>query len=187
MFAVPGERPMGPYDREFVYNNTIAMNGDWLKDESNSDTSKENCDWLMGPSTREIHALNGNHETVTIISVNMTCWATHAEMVLAMKADALVLQETRLTRLTQVRATKKAAFQGYDVVQGQGMKQMKTRLRGKNLVGNEALHKSTMYSVVGILANQKTLLGLIASGTKDGAAATLAESGRYSLAAIPLQ
>ena len=44
-----------------------------------------------------------------------------------MKADALVLQETRLTRLTQVRATKKAAFQGYDVVWGQGMRQMKTR------------------------------------------------------------
>ena len=111
----------------------------------------------MGPSNREMQSMNGNHETVTIISANMTCWARHAETVLAMKADALVLQETRLTRLTPVRATKKAAFQGYDVVWGRGMRQMKTRLRGKNLVGNEALRKSTMYGGVGILANQKTL------------------------------
>ena len=113
--------------------------------------------------------------------------ATHAEKVLSMKANALVLQETRLTRLTQVRATKKAAFQVYDVLRGQGMQQMKTRLRGKNLVGNEALRKSTMYGGVGILTNQKTLPGLLAAGTKDGAAATSAESGRYLRAAIPLQ
>ena len=131
ILAVSGERPKGPYDREFVHNNTITMNGDWLRDESNYDTIKINCDWIMGPSNREMHAMNGNHETVTVVSANMTCWARHAETVLAMKADALVLQETRLTRLTQVRATKKAAFQGYDVVWGQGMRQMKTRLRGK--------------------------------------------------------
>ena len=65
--------------------------------------------------------MNGNRETVTIISANMTCWAKHAEKVLATKADALVLQETRLNRLTQVRASRKAAFQGYDAVWGQGM------------------------------------------------------------------
>ena len=117
----------------------------------------------------------------------MTRWARHAETVLAMKADALVLQETRLTRLMQVRATKKAAFQGYDVVWGQGMRQMKTRLRGKKLVGNQALRKSTMYGGVGILAHQKTLPGVLAAGTKDDTAATLAESGRYLRAAIHLQ
>ena len=131
--------------------------------------------------------MNGNRETVTIISANLTCWSKHAEKVLATKADALVLQETRLNRLTQVRASRKAAFQGYDAVWGQGMKQMKTRLRGKNLVGNESLRKSTMYGGVGILANQKTLPGMLAAGTKDGAAATLAESGRYVRAAIPLK
>ena len=67
------------------------------------------------------------------------------------------------------------------------MSQMKTRLRRKKLVGNEALRKSTMYGGVGILAHQETLPGLLAAGTKDGAAATLAESGRYVRAAIPLQ
>ena len=64
---------------------------------------------------------------------------------------------------------------------------MKSRLRGKNLVGNESLRKSTMYGGVGILAKQKTLPGMLAAGTKDGAAATLAESGRYVRAAIPLK
>ena len=88
------------------------MNGDWLRDESNYDTIEKNCDWIMGPSNREVHAVNGNHETVTIISANMTCWARHAETVLAMKADALVLQETRLTRLTQVRGHKKGSLPG---------------------------------------------------------------------------
>ena len=58
MFAVPGERPMGPHDREFVHNDTIAMHGAWLKDESNSDTTEENCDWLIGPSNREMHHLS---------------------------------------------------------------------------------------------------------------------------------
>ena len=42
-----------------------------------------------------------------------------------------------------------------------------------------------MYGGVGILAHQKTLPGLLAAGTKDGAAATLAESGWYLRAAIP--
>ena len=161
ILAVSGERAKDQYD---LYNNTITMNCDWLRDEFNCDTIKKNCKWVMGPSNREMHAMNGNRDTVTIISANMTCWAKHAETVLAMKADALVLQETRLTRLTQVRATRKAALQGYDVVWGQGMKQMKTRSRGKNLVGNETLRKSTMYGGVGILANQRTLLGLLAAG-----------------------
>ena len=44
-----------------------------------------------------------------------------------------------------------------------------------------------MYGGVGILANQKTVPGLLAAGSKDGAAATLAESGRYLRAAIHLQ
>ena len=126
-----------------------------------------------------MHAKNGSH----IISANMTCWARHAETVLAMKADALVLQETRLTRLTQVRATKKAAFQGYDVVWGQGMRQMKTRIRGKNQVGNEALRKSTTY----VRRCRYPLEPENLTCTKDGAAANLAESGRYLRAAILLQ
>ena len=172
ILAVSGEREKDRYDQEFVYDNTITMNCDWLRDEPNCDTIK-NCKWIMGPSNREMHAMNGNRDTVTIISANMTCWAKHAETVLAMKADTIVLQETRLTRLTQVRATRKAAFHGYDVVWGQGMKHMKTRLRAKNLVGNETLRKSTMYGGVGIRANQKTLPGLLAAGTKDGAAATV--------------
>ena len=54
-----------------MHPHTVAMNGEWLKDESNSDTTEENCDWLMGPSNREMHATNGNHETVTIISAKM--------------------------------------------------------------------------------------------------------------------
>ena len=185
--ALSGEMEKEFYDQEFVSKNTFTTACDWLSDEFNCDTIKKNHNWMKGPSNREMHAMNGNRDTVTIISANMTCWAKHAETVLAMKADALVLQETRLNRLMQVRASRKAAFQGYDVVWGQGMKQMKTRIRGNNLVGNETLRKSTMYGGVGILANQKTLPGLLAAGTKDGAAATLAESGRYVRAAIPLQ
>ena len=68
-----------------------------------NDTTEENCAWLMGPSNREMHAMNGIHVTVTTISANMTCWARHAETVLAMKADAIVLQETRMMRLTQIK------------------------------------------------------------------------------------
>ena len=149
ILEVSGERRKGPYEREFIHTNTITMNGDWLRDESNYDTIKKNCDWIMGPSNREMHAMDGNRDTVTIISANMTCWARHAETVLAMKADALVLQETRLTRLTQVRATRKAAFQGHDVVWGQGMRQMET-LRGKNLAGNEALRKNRLCTAVSV-------------------------------------
>ena len=56
-FTVSGGMPIGPYDREFVPNkptdtsihDTIAMNGAWLKGESNPDTTAENCDWLDGP------------------------------------------------------------------------------------------------------------------------------------------
>ena len=55
------------------------------------------------------------------------------------------------------------------------------------MVGIESLRKSTMYGGAGILAKQKTLPGMLAAGTKDGAAATLAESGRYVRAAIPLK
>ena len=193
-FALSGEKKL---EKIWEWNLTqvideartsgATMNCDWLGDACNCDTIEKNCNWIEGPSNREMHAMNGNRETVTIISANLTCWSKHAEKVLAMKADALVLQETRLNRLTQVRASRKAAFQGYDAVWGQGMKQMKTRLRGKNLVGNESVRKSTMYGGVGILAKQKTLPGMLAAGTKDGAAATLAESGRYVRAAIPLK
>ena len=51
-----------------------------------TDFITKKCDWLLGPSNREMHAMHGNHETVTIVSANMTSWARHAETVLAMKA-----------------------------------------------------------------------------------------------------